>query len=71
MNPQPRQDHGIIFLEADASNYSPRPAQGAALKSAQEYLEKLKQYAPEEYAKIMKQRELRAKKGNDNKDGPS
>ena len=54
MNTNDQED---IYLEVDASSFSIRPAEGIALKRCEEYLEKLKQYAPAEYEAAMKQRE--------------
>jgi hypothetical protein len=53
-----QEDNWDIFeVEIEASTFTPRPAEGVSLQKAREYLAKLKQFRPEEYEEIMKQRE--------------
>lgn len=53
---------GAIILKGDASKFTPRPADPDTQRRHQEIREKLRQYAPEEYAAMMKQREEYLKK---------
>jgi hypothetical protein len=58
---------GDIFLEVDCSKYTPRPMEPAEIEK---YLEMLRKHRPAEYARIMKERELR-KKPKDGQAGSS
>jgi len=58
-------DSGDLIFEVDfATCPPPGPIHPASRKKAEEYLAILKEDRPEEYAKIMKQREEAAKKKN-------
>lgn len=56
MNPQPRQDDGIIFLEADAGPCTPRPKDDAEFRK---HLEMLRKHHPAEYDWVVKQPAVR------------
>ena len=51
-------DDDIIVLEGGAKGFVPRPLEGIARQKAEEYLEEMKKWHPQEYEELMKQREL-------------
>lgn len=55
MTRQPRKTQDI-YLEVDAGTYTPRPMVGEELRK---HLEQLKKHRPEEYARIIKNPEIR------------
>ena len=52
-----RDDGEFVFVDIDASTFTPKPLEGAARQRAEAYLEKIKKYRPEEYEQILKERE--------------
>ena len=58
MSPEPIEFDDMLFVDFEASRFTPGPVDPA---EQERYLEMLKKHSPGNYAWAMKQRELRAK----------